>query len=173
MLLPAMLPRTADLHDSRGLPASEMDGSTDIVDWAASRGTALTSAAEAPSGWRWSFSASPPTRRRRAGEERRGRKVRFSLSSGGGAPRVWVWTVGVVGRPSTMEINRGENRCQVRNSVATIRNNLQRLQMRLVARDGPTGDRPLELPTGQLRYHGAVCTATRCQLITGSTRRRR
>ncbi len=68
MMMLTKFPRVADLHDSRGLPVSEMDGSTGIVDsramqrkpGAASAGVGqkLTSADGAPFGEHWTFSVS-------------------------------------------------------------------------------------------------------------------
>ena len=51
MMVPAMLPGAADLHDSRGRPVSEMDGAPDIVEQ-----TAMQKQVSARCGEHWTFS---------------------------------------------------------------------------------------------------------------------
>jgi hypothetical protein len=53
MMIPAMLPRAAHSHDSRGRPVSEMDGSAGIADRTAMQ--KLVSAEEATGGEHWTF----------------------------------------------------------------------------------------------------------------------
>src|SRR5690606_10759621 len=52
-MIPAMLPRAADSHDSRGRPVSEMDGLAGIADQTAMQ--KLVSAEEATGGEHWTF----------------------------------------------------------------------------------------------------------------------
>jgi hypothetical protein len=64
-MVPAMLPRSADLHDSRGRPVSEMDGSPDIVDRTAMQPlrSAGAGAGAATAGEHWTFSVSAGAQR--------------------------------------------------------------------------------------------------------------